>query len=146
MNHFELSEMRCKDDARTPYPAEWTASRWPPLQSTANVIREAWGEGLAVMSGYRTREYNATRPGAAKESQHTEGRAMDLWPVGAKLMPRAELRAKIRALHDKVLRLYDAGNLPDLGGLGIYDTFIHIDTRQGWNHLARWDKRREPIT
>ena len=45
-------------------------------------IREHFGAKVHITSGYRTAAYNATLPGASKNSQHIQGRAADFWVEG----------------------------------------------------------------
>lgn len=129
---FTLSEWRCKDG--TGYPLAWVASRWRPLAEMCDVIREYWGGPLIVHSGYRTESWNQ-HVGGEPKSLHLEGRAADL-------RPRDPSRAF--ELHDIVLRLYKSGKLPDLGGLGEYTTFVHVDIRERGkdDRLARWGGTR----
>lgn len=142
MNYFSLVEMRCKDENQTAYPTKWVHDRWPSLLAILNPVRERHGSGIHVLSGYRTREYNASI-GGAKFSQHVEGRACDLRPVGilpadiAKWTPtHYEI---IRSFHAMILSMYNMGELPTLGGLGRYPTFVHVDTRPGPG-LVQWSK------
>jgi hypothetical protein len=41
-------------------------------------------------------------------------------------------------LHAHILRLWQNGAI-QIGGLGKYNSFIHIDTRPWIGHLAQWD-------
>ena len=102
---------------------------------TLEAIRAVTGP-LRVLSGYRTEAYNR-RVGGARASQHVQGRAADIY--SATLSPGQ--------IHDRVLELYRAGELPYLGGLGYYGPstkgvgFVHVDVRPG-TRLARWDGSR----
>lgn len=128
---FDVAEFDCKDGS--PYPDAWIQDRLRPLVGTLDVIREEWGSPLTVISGYRTPAYN-TRIGGAKQSQHVLGTAADIRPK-AGWSPQK--------LHNLVLRLYQEGKLPDLGGLGAYPTFVHVDVRERVkNRLARWSGSR----
>lgn len=121
MTFFTLEEMACKDKARTPYPAARVADgTWMRLRDTLDTIRRAWNAPLHILSGYRSPEHNA-RVGGAKASQHMAGTAADIEPMG----PHDDARA----LHALILGLYNAGQLPHLGGLGEYNTFVHVDVR-----------------
>lgn len=125
--YFTVPEFDCHDG--TAYPEGWADDRLQALCETLDVIREAWGGPLFVVSGYRSAAYNA-RVGGAKASQHVQGRAADVRPTSV----TAE---RVRELHDMVLRLHAEGKLPRLGGLGIYGRWIHVDVRAG-TRLARW--------
>ena len=129
--YFAVGEFDCKDG--TPYPTALITERLVPLVETLDVIREAWGSPLTVISGYRSPAYN-TRIGGARQSQHMLGTAADIRPK-AGWSPQK--------LHDVILELYQAGKLPDLGGLGAYPTFVHVDVRpRANNRLARWSGSR----
>ena len=80
-------------------------------------IREAINEPLYVTSGYRCRSHNEDVGGVA-DSQHIHGRAADVYADGASVL-------KIASLAE------DAG----ADGIGMYDDFVHIDTR---GEYARW--------
>ncbi len=129
-DYFHIGEFACKDG--TSYPARYVdAGTWDKLRSTLNVIREACGVPLMVVSGYRSPAYNM-RIGGAKESQHVLGSAADIKPVGDKLTAPE--------LHTMILALNSAGKLPRLGGLGGYSTFVHVDVRprKADGSIARW--------
>jgi uncharacterized protein YcbK (DUF882 family) len=87
----------------------------------ADEVREFEGRPITPRSGARCKEHN-TKVGGGKRSQHLYARAMDL-PVTSPDEVYAYLCAKY----------------PGMYGFGVYDTFVHIDTRT--NGPARWDKR-----
>lgn len=121
--HLTWAELACKDEARTPYPAEWRAApdRLPRLVEAFEALRALVGAPLVVDSGYRTPAHNASVPRAAKRSQHMEGRALDLVPPDGWT----------------VARLREAAESIDLiTGIGTYATFLHIDVRPG--RRVRW--------
>ncbi len=132
-DHFTVEEFRCHDG--TDYPAEWVADRLTPLCQQLEVIRaELGGVPATILSGYRTPAHNAalrdadgSGTGVAKNSQHLYGRAAD---VVFKGISPADA-------HAAVLRLVAAGKI-QIGGLGLYQTWIHVDIREG-DHLARWN-------
>lgn len=43
-----------------------------------NIIRQAWGNPMIVTSGWRPKEINEHTPGAAKNSKHILGLAVDI--------------------------------------------------------------------
>jgi len=81
---------------------------------------------IHINSGYRCKKHNArlvkTR-GAAKHSYHLKGLAADL--VILNRMPQD--------------MFWDALKIDEFrhGGIGVYDSFIHVDVRDG---VARWGK------
>lgn len=88
---------------------------------------------IEILSGYRSEEYNR-KVGGARNSQHKLALAADIKARGWSPLK----------LHDEILRRYRAGLLPGLRGLGLYDTFVHVDARAS-SRLARWDSRtRKP--
>lgn len=127
--HFSSEEFACKDRLRTRYPADWIEPRLRPLCETLEVIRAELGEPIRIMSGYRTPEHNQA-VGGARDSRHVHGDAID-----------GTCRNKSPAeVHAAVLRLYEAGKLPRLGGLGLYRGWVHIDTRprKPDGSIAQW--------
>ena len=134
--YFRPEEFACHDAARTPYPVEWL-DRWTRLVGLLDAIREAWGSGIYVVSGYRTREWNdhliaadkaRGSHGVASGSQHLAGRAADICPVSG---PREAGR-----LYDVIVKLDD----PRLGGLALYPRsgWVHVDTYTENGHLRTW--------
>lgn len=93
-------------------------------------IREHFGKPVHITSGYRTAAYNATLPGASKNSQHIQGRAADFWVEGVPV-------ATVAAYAEKLL--------PGRGGIGRYPKDAAHPTRKtGWVHVdtrpnkSRW--------
>lgn len=120
--NFRREEFACHDAAQTPVPPAYYAN----VQQLANnlqVLRDALGRPVHVLSGYRTPAHNAA-VGGAKASQHLVAKAGDLHVDG--LTP-AQLHAQIEAL-------IAAGKMKQ-GGLGLYPTFVHYDVR---GYRARW--------
>jgi hypothetical protein len=100
---------------------------WQNILPTARVLdllREKLGAPLRTLSVYRSPAYNACIPGSASGSMHMKFRAVDFVCDDQK-----------NAVHwAKTLKeLRDASVFK--GGIGVYPTFVHVDTR-GWN--ANW--------
>jgi uncharacterized protein YcbK (DUF882 family) len=92
-------------------------------------IRERWGGPLVVVSWYRTPWHNKAIGGAEK-SQHMLALAADIAPV---------VRTKVPELRGLVEQMLSVGELPALGGLGVYPAWIHVDARpRPDGHIARW--------
>lgn len=126
--HLSYDELACHDSDRTPYPLKWRDTRLPALAWTFESLRQWLGnKPLIIISGYRTEEYNRTVTRAAMDSQHVQGRALDIaLPKG---MDIAEFHKKANAWKESRVSPY-------LGGIGYYKSFIHIDVRP--QHIATW--------
>jgi len=116
------------------YPPYWIEARLLPLCQVLEKVRAAcFDHAVTIISGYRTVEYDAARiadghEGVSPHSQHHEGRAADIQIEGC-----TPEQVEAAAMH-----LFDVGDI-QLGGLGIYDDFVHLDIRGG--ALKRWDFR-----
>lgn len=138
---FGASEFDCHDG--TPYPPAWDDRYTLLALRLCDPIRRMWGGPLAVISGYRSPAYNEglIRDGhhPAADSQHMLGNAADLRPVAV------GGRDTVLELHGMILRAYRAGQLPQLGGLGLYPSWewVHVDTGKALDgHLRRWNMRK----
>lgn len=140
--HFTVAEMACHDG--TPYPEDF-ADRLAMLFEVLDVIRDAWGGSLTVVSGYRSPAHNQELIEADAErgshqvasgSQHVEGRAADLRTANGP--------ADVPHLLRVVETLYADGKIPALGGIGDYPVsdWVHVDVRPrdpvNSAHVARW--------
>lgn len=139
--HFALSEFAQPALYGLPamdYPQEWIADRLRPLCEVLEAVRVACGnEPITVIhtagGGYRSYLWNELHhqqhPGVAVHSQHCEGRAADVRHHSLSALD----------LHRMILSLWRAGHLPALGGLGLYETFVHVDVRPHHpGELDRW--------
>ena len=110
--YFQKKRINVKNDY--PHPALW--HRFLPTLRIVDDLRDALGCPVRITSHYRSPEYNHA-VGGAKQSQHKEFRAADVQADGA-------------TPHEvyKILRLWrNQGRFQ--GGLGLYPTFVHVDTR-----------------
>lgn len=123
--HLSWREMACHDG--TPYPKEWEQERASPLAHEFECIRAAIGKPLTILSAYRSPSYNARVPGAARNSQHVQGRALDLTPP--KGMDVVDLHRVILA------RAREVGSR--IRGIGVYAWGVHFDIRPS-TRLAQW--------
>ena len=105
--NFKVSEFACKDGSDTVLVA-------PRLVMVLQTIRDHFGTAVTINSGYRTPQYN-TKVGGVAHSQHCYGTAADITVRGQKPAAVAAYARKI---------------MPDWGGVGIYNTFTHIDVRE----------------
>jgi uncharacterized protein YcbK (DUF882 family) len=129
-SHFSLKEF--KQPARhglpeLPYPEEWITTRLVPLCNQLELIRSALGDKpITIISGYRSLDYNNAIKGS-KKSQHMEGLAADIEVKGINALE----------VHDLIFKLYQDKKI-QIGGLGRYNTFTHVDIRNE-SKLVTWD-------
>ena len=105
--HFKVREFACSDGSDVVFVA-------PSLVDILEAIRVHFGRPVKVTSGYRTVSYNASIKNSSKKSQHCNGLAADIKVEG-------HTPAEVYAYADKLLGEH--------GGLGIYNTFVHVDVR-----------------
>ena len=82
-------------------------------------IRKFFNKPVIINSSCRCEEHNRNI-GGSPNSQHTKGRAADI---------------VIKDITPKQTYTYLIAKYPDKYGIGLYDTFTHIDTR---GFKARW--------
>lgn len=90
-------------------------------------LRDIMQAPVRVNSGCRCTTHNDSLKGSSPKSQHLLGKAADIRVDGYTPEDVADF-AKI---------LSEFAN----SGIGIYDTFTHLDVRDG---RARWDYRKKP--
>jgi hypothetical protein len=126
--HLYWTELDCNDPTKTPYPEEWREDRAIPLAREFEWIRRLLGhKPIVIGSGYRTPEWNRA-VGGARNSQHKEGRGLDLYPPSGATVIDVETVVLARARSGSSL----------IRGIGQYPTFTHIDTRPSPGRLIRW--------
>lgn len=122
--HFSEKELSC--------PCCGQNNVTPDLLDLAEVIRRMLNEPMIVHSAYRCKKHNAEVGGQPK-SKHLTGQAMDFYVNG--MSPAALYNTIVKAWHD--------GKLPLLGGIGLYNWGVHIDTMKAQDgHLRTWDLRK----
>lgn len=117
---FNEDEFRSKDGRESPFPHVIKRELYDKL----NEIRLAYGKPIIINSGYRSPEHNK-KVGGVPNSYHVQGIAADIRPKFRKDL------ARLQSICDK---------LNDRGGVGFYDSFVHVDVR---GTRARWDERTE---
>ena len=90
------------------------------LVNVLQKIRAHFGKAVTITSAYRTPTKNKA-VGGTTYSQHLYGRAADI---------------KVAGVTPKKVAAYAEKLMPDKGGIGIYGTFTHIDTRAT---KSRWN-------
>ena len=113
--HFRLAEFACKDGSDKVLVDD-------ALVELLETIRAAAGVAVSINSAYRTPAHNAA-VGGVSNSQHVYGRAADIVVAGASPL-----------LVGQIAEYY----LDRKGGIGVYQTFTHVDTRA---IRSRWDQR-----
>lgn len=109
--NFKLSEFECT------HPQHKHVQLCGELAEKLQRLRSALGKPIIINSGYRCPERNAQVKGSPT-SQHLHGKAVDIAVRG--VSPK-----RVAAEAEKI----------GFGGIGIYETFTHLDTRNG---KARW--------
>ena len=104
---------------------------YPPVADWNNILptlrivdelRNHFGKPVVLLSSFRNAEYNR-KCGGVVDSQHRYFRALDIAMVG--VTPKQ--------IYDVLIKWRRAGRFT--GGVGLYPTFVHIDTR---NSNATW--------
>ena len=114
--HFGVWEFKCKDNSRVIVLDK-------ALIELLEIIRLHYNKSLHINSGYRTVQYNASLKNSSPKSQHILGKAADIW---------------LNDVSPKQLYSWLDSSYPNSLGIGIYDTFVHVDVREG---KSRWDYR-----
>lgn len=96
----------------------------------ADMVRARFGSPVIVISHFRPLSWNQGK-GKSPKSQHLWARALDLRPQNG----------DVKGLHEAALEV--ARTMPYFTGVGVYDTFVHIDTSEpgqpgGRSSNARW--------
>ena len=122
----ELLEKTDKGANSIPPIALW-GNILPTIQ-LLDAVRKSLGYPLYINSCYRNREYNASLPNSSPKSMHIQFNAIDF--TGKHGNPDEWFEAVM------VQRI----NGMEVGGIGKYDTFVHVDTRTLWKgrKFATW--------
>lgn len=120
-NNFSLEEFECKCGCKMP---EFVKKNVINLADNLQIIRNVVGR-LDLTNAYRCRPHNLD-VGSSDSSQHLLGKAAD---IKSKKLSVKEL--------SKIIEGLIKSEEIDQGGLGLYNTFTHYDTR---GTRARWSK------
>jgi zinc D-Ala-D-Ala carboxypeptidase len=130
--NFSWAEVACNDGTEVPVELQPNMRR---LCATLELLRARWGGPIIITSGYRTRSYNVG-VGGARMSYHCDALAADIRPVSL---------SRVKGLHALLEDMIKAGSLPDVGGVGSYPSWVHVDVRlrspSRPDHIARWTGR-----
>ena len=111
--NFKVKEFACTDGSDPIFIDS-------DLVNVLQKIRNHFGKSVTITSAYRTPTKNKAVGGQAY-SQHLYGRAADI---------------KVKGITPKKVAAYAETLLKNKGGIGIYSTFTHIDTRPT---RSRWN-------
>ena len=114
-DNFKVKEFACNDGSDTVLISD-------ELVDLLQKIRDHFGVAVTINSGYRTSAYNK-KVGGATNSQHVKGTAADIVAKGVTPLEVAQ---------------YAEYLMPNSGGIGVYQTFTHVDVRAD---RSRWDNR-----
>ncbi len=133
IEHFSWNELLYKGASHSRHgsntdPAQNLYGNVVPLVNMLEKIRSEIGAPVRLLSVYRSPAYNSDINGAAS-SRHMRFDAADFHVVGAGHGNSGSWASIVKKLRDR-------GEFK--GGIGIYDTFVHIDTR---GNNADWDMR-----
>ena len=120
-NNFSMDEFECKCGCVMP---EFVKKNVQELAENLQVIRDAYGR-IDLTNSYRCKEHNAD-VGGSVNSQHLKGKAADI--KSSTIAP-----IDMAAVVDDLMK----SEKFKLGGVGIYNTFTHVDIR---GSRARWSK------
>ena len=109
--NFKVKEFACQDGSDPIFIDS-------ELVSVLQKIRNHFGKPVTITSAYRTPKHNKS-VGGTSFSQHLYGKAADI---------------KVQGIAPKEVATY-AETLLGEGGIGIYNTFTHIDVR---STKSRW--------
>lgn len=110
--NFRVREFACSDGSDPVFIS-------PKLVTILQKIRTHFGRAVTITSAYRTSKHNAA-VGGTTYSQHLYGMAADI---------------KVKGIAPEKVAAYAEKLLPNTGGIGVYDTFVHVDVR---STKARW--------
>ena len=111
--NFRVKEFACADGSDPIFIS-------PELVSVLQKIRAHFGKPVTITSAYRTPAHNA-KVGGVADSQHLFGTAADI---------------KVKNVSPLRVAQYAEQILINKGGIGVYETFVHIDvrpTKSRWN-------------
>ena len=123
-DNFSMYEFECKCGCKMP---EYVKINIIELANNLQYLRDYLNVPIHLTNSYRCKVHNKN-VGGVKNSQHIKGKAADLKVDD--VLPES-LAAEISFLM--------FNNCFKKGGIGIYNTFTHVDIR---GYLARWNKTK----
>ena len=116
--HFRRREFACKGGDNCCGGAAPVDDR---LVTGLQILRSIVNRPITITSGFRCVKHNASI-GGSERSQHTLGKAADIRCAGFTSEELAEAAERVDEFRD--------------GGIGIYQSFVHVDVRT--DGQARW--------
>ena len=104
------------------------------LLDAAQFLRDFTGQKWSLTSTFRTLPHNRAI-GSKDSSLHTKGMAIDIQPTNS-----ATRRSTLNLLFSDIAQkgpIYQGLRERGINGIGVYDTFIHLDTR---GNFTAWDE------
>jgi uncharacterized protein YcbK (DUF882 family) len=120
-NNFSLEEFECKCGCKMP---EFVKKNVAELAENLQVLRDEVGR-LDLTNAYRCKAHNAD-VGGSVNSQHLLGKAADI--KSSYFTPSEIAKTTDDMMKNETFKI---------GGIGIYNTFTHVDIR---GSRARWSK------
>ena len=117
--NFKVKEFACKDGSDYILIDD-------ELVSLLQKIRNHFGKSVTINSAYRNATYNK-KVGGVSSSQHTKGTAADI---------------KVADTLPSVVAKYVEYIMPKKGGIGLYSTFVHVDTRVKRSRWTNYGKEK----
>jgi len=111
--NFGTHEFACRCECDTGTIAQ-------DLVEVLQEVRDHFGKPMTITSGIRCETHNA-KIGGAQSSKHITGMASDF---------------KVKDTEPEVVYRWLDERYPDTYGLGLYNSWVHLDVRKG---RARWD-------
>lgn len=126
--YFTIEELTRTSTGLDNTPNEEETKHLEELIDVLDGLREAWGSGIRVNSGFRSEEVN-NKVGGSKTSAHRIGFAGDLEPVNGDM----------KKFQDFVPNYFKENNIP-------FDQIIREKPRNGissWLHLGLYNNKHE---
>lgn len=137
--HFNIFEFKCKSGN------EEILLNWQVIDHIIRLqkFRDWYNRAMIITSGYRTVDYN-NKIGGSPKSRHLQGTATDFkLPEEYKAFSKERQNEFLNNIKTKWLELCKVDGLG--GGVGYYNTFVHLDSRIKGNYkdgsYAFWDQR-----
>lgn len=124
--NFNKREFDCKCGCKMPLSVFYEVKL---LAQELQVIRDYFKEPITINSAYRCPNHNLDI-GGVFNSQHILGKASDI-TIKNNTPDQVADELEVMLEDECLFPFY-------LGGIGKYNSFTHIDIREGY---ARWDKR-----